>query len=113
VWRSFLTIVARITGPAADRVQVETLRQSGARQVFAFVKNDDFWESVDEVPEPHGFDVTVIMVHGAIRTIAAQASRSMATATAAMTTAALTATVTRWSREKSEARVRLSIGAQN
>jgi hypothetical protein len=54
----------RLSGPEADRVQVETLRESGARQVFLFVKRGAFWESVDEIPEPHGFDVTVTLDHG-------------------------------------------------
>jgi hypothetical protein len=53
----------RLSGPTADRVQVETFRETGARQVFSFVKKGDFWESVDEIPEPHGFDVTVTTDH--------------------------------------------------
>ena len=54
----------RLTGPEADRVQVETLRQSGARRVFSFAKRGVFWESVDEIPEPHSFDVTVTLDRG-------------------------------------------------
>jgi hypothetical protein len=53
----------RLTGPAADSAQVETVRETGARQVFVLVKKGDFWESVDEIPEPHGFDVTVTTHH--------------------------------------------------
>jgi hypothetical protein len=54
----------RLSGPEADRVQVETLRQSGAWQVFPLAKRGAFWESVDEIPEPHSFDVTVTLDHG-------------------------------------------------
>ena len=54
----------RLSGLEADRVQVETRRQSGARQVFSFAKRGAFWESVDEIPEPHSFDVTVTLDHG-------------------------------------------------
>jgi hypothetical protein len=54
----------RLSGSEADRVQVETRRQSGARQVFSFAKRGAFWESVDEIPEPHSFDVTVTLDHG-------------------------------------------------
>ena len=54
----------RLSGPEADRAQVETLRQSGARQVFPLAKRGAFWESVDEIPEPHSFDVTATVHHG-------------------------------------------------
>jgi nickel/cobalt transporter (NicO) family protein len=53
----------RFSGPAADRVQVETVRESGARQVFSFANRGAYWESLDEVPEPHGFDVTITTNH--------------------------------------------------
>ena len=43
---------------------METLRQSGARQVFPLAKRGAFWESVDEIPEPHSFDVTATVHHG-------------------------------------------------
>jgi hypothetical protein len=54
----------RLSGPAADRVQVETTRDSGARQVFSFANRGAFWESLEKIPEPHGFDVTVTLSHG-------------------------------------------------
>ena len=54
----------RLSGTDADRVQVETLREFGARQVFSFANRGKFWESVDEIPEPHGFAVTVTLDHG-------------------------------------------------
>jgi hypothetical protein len=39
--------------PAASTV--ETVRPGGARQVFAFADRGGYLESVDAVPEPHGF----------------------------------------------------------
>src|SRR5579863_3060421 len=53
----------RLSGPAADLVQVETRRETGARQTFSFAKHGTFWESVEEIPEPHGFDVTLTIEH--------------------------------------------------
>lgn len=41
--------------PAAGSLGVETVREDGARQSFAFVTKGDFLESVDEIPEPHAF----------------------------------------------------------
>jgi nickel/cobalt transporter (NicO) family protein len=54
----------RLSGPAADAVQVETQREGGARQTFAFARQGEFWESVDEIPEPHAFDVAATLEHG-------------------------------------------------
>jgi hypothetical protein len=54
----------RFTGPAVDWVRVETLREDGARQGFAFANRGGFWESLDEVPEPHGFRVNLVLGHG-------------------------------------------------
>lgn len=54
----------RLSGPEADWVKVETLRESGVRQVFSFAKRGAYWESVEEIPEPHGFEVTVTLDHG-------------------------------------------------
>ena len=54
----------RLSGPTADRVQVETSGESGARQVFSFSRQGGFWESLEEIPEPHGFDVTITLDHG-------------------------------------------------
>lgn len=41
--------------PAAGQFGIETVREDGARQSFAFVSRDDFLESVEEIPEPHAF----------------------------------------------------------
>ena len=53
----------RLAGPHADAVRVETLRADGARQVFLFDKHGTYWESADEVPEPHEFEVTITVEH--------------------------------------------------
>ena len=54
----------RFTGPAIDWVRVETIRENGARQAFAFADRGRYWESLDEIPEPHGFKVIVTLGHG-------------------------------------------------
>jgi hypothetical protein len=54
----------RLTGAHADAVTVETLREDGRRQQFACVDRGTFWESIDEIPEPHGFEVMVSVEHG-------------------------------------------------
>ena len=38
-----------------DGVGVETVREDGTRQSFAFAWKGDFLESVEEIPEPHAF----------------------------------------------------------
>jgi len=54
----------RLTGVQADAVTVETLRGDGRRQPFVCTDRGLFWESVGEIPEPHGFEVTVSVEHG-------------------------------------------------
>jgi hypothetical protein len=54
----------RLTGANADSVRVETLRPDGARQVFLFANDGPCWESVDQVPEPHAFDIAITVDHG-------------------------------------------------
>ncbi|HZZ62388.1 MAG TPA: CDF family Co(II)/Ni(II) efflux transporter DmeF [Roseiarcus sp.] len=53
--------LTRENGPAlsASAAHVETVRPDGARQVFSFVHRGGFLESIDEIPEPHAFDVEV------------------------------------------------------
>jgi len=53
----------RLSGPSVDRVQVETRGESGTRQNFSFAMQGAFWESLEEIPEPHGFDVTLTIEH--------------------------------------------------
>jgi hypothetical protein len=54
----------RLTGAHADAVKVETLRPDGTRQVFVFVKRRTYWESVEQIPEPHGFEIMITVEHG-------------------------------------------------
>lgn len=54
----------RLTGAHADSFEVETLRENGKRQVFLFANHGTHWESVEDIPEPHQFSVTVIVDHG-------------------------------------------------
>jgi hypothetical protein len=54
----------RLTGAHADSVTTATLRPSGARQVFLFANHRTYWESIEQIPEPHGFDVMVTGEHG-------------------------------------------------
>lgn len=53
----------RLTGNFGDVVVVETLREDGSRQIFEFTHRGAFWESVDEIPEPHQFSATVTIDH--------------------------------------------------
>jgi nickel/cobalt transporter (NicO) family protein len=53
----------RLTLPHADGVSVETLREDGSRQLFACTSRGPYWESIDEIPEPHGFEVMVSLEH--------------------------------------------------
>ena len=41
--------------PAAGGLGIETVREDGALQSFAFASKGDFLESVEEIPEPHAF----------------------------------------------------------
>jgi hypothetical protein len=54
----------RLTGTHADRIGVETVRPSGSRQAFQLKNHGTHWESVDEIPEPHGFDVNLTVEQG-------------------------------------------------
>lgn len=53
----------RLSGPSADLVKLETRRETGERQLFSFAMREGFWESLEEIPEPHGFDVVVTIEH--------------------------------------------------
>jgi nickel/cobalt exporter len=50
--------------PDPSEVSIETLRPGGERQVFAFAARDGFLESTTDIPEPHEFDLTLIVSHG-------------------------------------------------
>jgi hypothetical protein len=51
----------RLTGARAESVKLETRRPDGARQVFLFADHGTYWESVEEIPEPHGFEVRLTL----------------------------------------------------
>jgi len=53
----------RLSGPPVDWVKLETRRETGERQLFSFAMREGFWESFEEIPEPHGFDVIVTIGH--------------------------------------------------
>jgi len=53
--------------PAADGVSplgLETLRPDGTRQSFSFVNRGGYWESMEEIPEPHAFNVSLRLADG-------------------------------------------------
>ncbi len=45
-------------------VTIETERPDGQRQIFSFVRRDDFFESIEEIPEPHEFIARLHLEHG-------------------------------------------------
>lgn len=51
----------RLSGAQADFVRIETERENGDRQTFAMANRGSYWESLDEIPEPHGFRVAVVI----------------------------------------------------
>jgi len=54
----------RLTGAATGPVSVETHRPDGSRQVFLFEAHGTYWESAEEIPEPHTFGATITLGHG-------------------------------------------------
>ena len=53
----------RVTGPEADFIRLETIRPGDTRQIFSFANRGTYWESIEEIPEPHGFQVTIVLDH--------------------------------------------------
>jgi cation diffusion facilitator family transporter len=51
--------------PRAGDIAIETERPGGARQVFALADRGRYFESIDEIPEPHSFDVRIGLSGGA------------------------------------------------
>ena len=52
----------RFTATSPERVRsvwVETSRPGGGVQLFEMSKREGFWESLADIPEPHGFKVTL------------------------------------------------------
>ena len=63
----------RLTGDFGDSAVLETRRDDGSRQTFAFRNHRDYWESIEEIPEPHQFAVTLTLDdHGHSQRYAAQ-----------------------------------------
>jgi nickel/cobalt transporter (NicO) family protein len=53
----------RLTGNYGDSAVLETTRDNGQRQIFAFENRGDYWESTDDIPEPHQFAVSLTIDH--------------------------------------------------
>jgi nickel/cobalt transporter (NicO) family protein len=53
----------RLTGNFGDTAVLETQRDNGSRQIFVFRNRGRYWESAEEIPEPHEFQVTLTMDH--------------------------------------------------
>jgi cation diffusion facilitator family transporter len=49
---------------AACPLGLETVRPNGQRQVFSFTDRGDYWESVEEIPEPHAFKAILRLPDG-------------------------------------------------
>ncbi|MBR1086099.1 nickel/cobalt efflux transporter RcnA [Bradyrhizobium manausense] len=47
--------------PAAENIEVTTIRQDGSEQTFAFAARDGYLESIAEIPEPHAFKARVAL----------------------------------------------------
>ncbi|HZB92425.1 MAG TPA: hypothetical protein VE397_13345 [Stellaceae bacterium] len=54
----------RLTGGAIAAARVETIRASGDRHVFLMANHGTYWESTEEIPEPHAFSVKVTLDQG-------------------------------------------------
>ena len=42
-------------------VVLRTIRPGGDMQTFSFVRHDSYWESIEEIPEPHEFRVEAVL----------------------------------------------------
>jgi hypothetical protein len=54
----------RLTGNCGDSAVLETRREDGSLQTFLFKDRGGYWESSEEIPEPHQFSVTLILEQG-------------------------------------------------
>lgn len=50
--------------PRAAALSLETLRPDGSRQIFSFAECAGYLESLEEIPEPHEFTVSLSLSHG-------------------------------------------------
>jgi cation diffusion facilitator family transporter len=51
--------------PRVAELSVETERPGGARQIFALADRGRYFESIDEIPEPHAFNAHIRLATGA------------------------------------------------
>jgi hypothetical protein len=54
----------RLSGVTADTVTVQTSREGDERQDFSFANRGSYWESIQQIPEPHQFVVSIMINHG-------------------------------------------------
>ena len=67
-----------MTGASLDSIRLESFRDNGARQKFAFANRGKYWESLDEIPEPHQFAIMLTASRaGHIHTYAAEAQSTI------------------------------------
>jgi cation diffusion facilitator family transporter len=59
-----LKFTAQPTADGASPLGLETLRPDGTRQSFSFVNRGGYWESMQEIPEPHAFNVSLQLADG-------------------------------------------------
>ncbi len=53
----------RLTGNVGESAVLDTRRDDGSRQTFAFKNRGRYWESLEEIPEPHEFLATLTLDH--------------------------------------------------
>jgi hypothetical protein len=53
----------RLTGNFGDSAVLETRREDGSRQTLTFKNCGNYWQSIEQIPEPHQFAVTVRLDH--------------------------------------------------
>jgi hypothetical protein len=53
----------RLSGVQVERVMLQTRWDDGKRQDFLFANHGSYWESVEEIPEPHQFSVAISLHH--------------------------------------------------
>jgi ABC-type nickel/cobalt efflux system permease component RcnA len=53
----------RLSGTNDDTITVKTTRDDGSQQTFAMKDWGRYWESVDTIPEPHQFSITITTGH--------------------------------------------------
>ncbi len=53
----------RLSGIKTDAITIQTRRKDDTRQDFTLTNHGSYWESVEEIPEPHEFGVSVVFDH--------------------------------------------------